>query len=251
MYPAESPEQLYKLISDFVKNKGCEGVLISGGANINGSIPFLNYLKAMKKIKDDFGIIIIIHSGLITNTLAEALIQINIDAVMLDVIGDDETIHQVYHLNKSIENYEESLKNLSDFKIPFVPHVLFGLDYGKIKGELLALKMIKKYKPQALVLVALMPLEGTPMRNIKPVSPKILARYFTLARLMFPKIPVMLGCGRPKGDHKVETDILAVQSGINGIAYPSQEAANYSIKHSFELKFSELCCSLVYREIIK
>lgn len=251
MHPAETPEQLYEFVSEYVNYKGCEGILISGGANINGSVPFIKYIDIIKKIKDEFGITIILHSGLITKKFTEALSKIDIDAVMLDVIGSNETIHRVYHLNKNVENYAESLRYLVNYKIPFVPHVLLGLDYGTIKGEIYALELIKKNMPLALVIIALMPLEGTPMEHVKPVSPKMIARFITLARFMFPDIPVMLGCARPIGNHKVQTDILAIQSGINGIAYPCQEAADFAIKNGYDLKFSELCCSLVYREIIK
>ncbi|MHA1300999.1 MAG: radical SAM protein [Candidatus Helarchaeota archaeon] len=251
MYPAETPEQLYKIVRDFVKDKGCEGILISGGAKIDGSVPFLPFIDVIKRIKDELGITIIIHTGIITKELAKALSDVNIDAVMLDIIGHNETIQQVYHLKKSVDDYENSLKNLVNYKIPFVPHILLGLDYGKIRGEFYALKLIKQYKPLALVIISLMPFEGTPMEHIEPVSPEKIARFITSARFLFPDIPIMLGCARPKGDHKIKTDILAIQSGINGIAYPCQDAADFAIENGFDLKFSDLCCSLVYREIGK
>ncbi len=251
MYPAETPEELYDLVKDFVKNKGCEGILISGGATLDGSVPVLQFLDIFKKIKEDFGITVIIHSGLITKELAEGLSRIKIDAVMLDIIGHDETIQKIYHLKRNVEHFEESLKYLHKYNIPFVPHVILGLHYGKIKGERAALELIKKYEPSALVLVILMPLEGTPMEKIEPISPKKVVRFITLARFLFPQIPVMLGCARPKGDHKVETDILAIQSGINGIAYPCQEAVDFAIERGYKLHFSGLCCSLIYRDIIK
>ncbi|MFX1296448.1 MAG: radical SAM protein [Promethearchaeota archaeon] len=249
MYPAETPKKLYELVKNFVINKGCEGILISGGATLDGSVPFLNFINTIKKIKDEFGIIVIIHSGLILRKLAEEFSKLEIDAVMLDIIGHNETIHQIYHLKKNVEHFAESLKYLDEFQIPFVPHVILGLDYGKIKGELSALKLIKQYNPDALVIVILMPLKGTPMEQVKPISPKKLAKFVTLARFMFPEIPVMLGCARPKGDHKVETDILAIQSGINGIAYPCQEAVDFALINGYKVRFSELCCSLIYREI--
>ena len=249
MYPAETPEALNAIVKDFVENKGCEGVLLSGGATLEGAVPFTKFIETIKKIKEKFGITLIIHSGLITKEFAEALSKANVDAVMLDVIGHNETIQKIYHLRKNVNHFAQSLKYLAEYAIPFVPHVILGLDYGEIKGEVAALELIKQYNPDALVLVVLMPLEGTPMANVKPVPPKKLARLITLARLMFPKIPVMLGCARPKGDHKVETDVIAIQSGINGIAYPCQEAVDYALENNYELIFSELCCSLVYRDI--
>lgn len=251
MYAAETPEKLYALVKDFVENKGCEGILISGGAKLDGYVPFMDFIEVFKKIKEDFGITLIIHSGLITQELAVALATIKIDAVMLDIIGHDETIQEIYHLQKNVEHFEQSLKFLHQYNIPFVPHVILGLHYGKIKGEYAALELIKRYNPAAVVLVVLMPLEDTPMEHVDPVSPKDVGKFITLARLMFPDIPVMLGCARPKGDHKVETDILAIQSGIDGIAYPCQEAVDFAIQEGYQVNFSELCCSLIYREIVK
>ncbi len=251
MYPAENPEKLYNLVNDFVKNKNTKGILISGGAQLDGTVPFSKFVDIIKKIKLDFGIKVIIHSGLITRDLAEKFSKINIDAVMLDIIGHDETIHQIYHLRKNVEHFADSLMYLNKYRIPFVPHVILGLDYGKIKGEISALELIRRYNPNALVLVVLMQIEGTPMENIQSISPKTIARFITLARIMFPDIPLMLGCARPKGDHKVETDIMAIQSGINGIAYPSQEAIDFALEKGYPIRFSELCCSLIYQEIMK
>ncbi|MHA1268963.1 MAG: radical SAM protein [Candidatus Helarchaeota archaeon] len=249
MYPAESPAKLYSLVKDFVLNKNCNGILISGGSSLNGSVPFLNYIPTINTIKSEFDITVILHSGLITHDLALALSKVNIDAVLLDIIGHDDTIHRIYHLNKNVSHFANSLRLLSSFNIPFVPHIILGLDYGEFKGELNALKLIKNYNPNALVLVVLMPLDDTPMSLTNPASPDKLARYFTLARFMFPNIPILLGCARPKGDHKVKTDILAIQSGINGIAYPSQEAVDFALENGFSIQFSNLCCSLIFHHL--
>ncbi|MHA1264926.1 MAG: radical SAM protein [Candidatus Helarchaeota archaeon] len=250
MYPAETPDKLYNLVKHFVEDKNCRGVLLSGGATIQGMVPFLPFLDSIKKIKQDFQITVIIHSGLISEEFAKALADSQIDAVMLDIIGHEDTIHEIYHLRKNIQHFADSLRFLDKYQIPFVPHVILGLHYGELKGERTALELIKKYHPVALVLIVLMPLEGTPMEQIEPLSPQKIGRYVTLARLLFPDIPLMLGCARPKGDHKVETDIIAIKSGVNGIAYPSQEAVDYAIENGYKIQFSELCCSLVYKHVI-
>ncbi|MHA1648613.1 MAG: radical SAM protein [Candidatus Helarchaeota archaeon] len=249
MYPAESPEELYSLVESLVKNKGCEGILVSGGSTRDGAVPLLQFLEVFRKIKERFDITIIVHTGLVTEELAKSFSDISIDAVMLDIIGDNETIHRIYHLKKNIDHFEASLKYLNSFKIPFVPHVILGLHYGKIKGELSALKLIQPFKPSALVLLVLMPLEGTPMEHVQPISPSQFARFATIARFMFPTVPIMLGCARPKGDHKIKTDIMAIRSGLNGIAYPCQEAVDYALKKGYTIKFSELCCALIYQDL--
>ena len=59
---------------------------------------------------------------------------------------------------------------------------------------------------------------------------------------------IVLGCIRPGGKHKSETDILAIKAGVNGIAYPSEEGYNYAKNIGLNIRFSEECCSLIYRE---
>jgi len=250
MYSIEEPSNLFKFVKNMVENKKCTGVLISGGSNLDGMVPLENYIDEIKKIKDNLGINIVIHTGLVNEKMVKLLSKINIDAVMLDIIGDNETITKVYHLKKTVNDYELSLKYLNKYNVPFVPHIVIGLDYGQIKGELNALKMIRKYKPNALVFVIITPIENTQMTNIIPPEPKDISRILVIGRLLFPDIPLMLGCERPKGDHKVSTDILAIESGINGIAFPSEESIEYAIKQNFKLKFYETCCSLIYKDII-
>jgi len=249
MFKAESPEYLNKIVRDLVINRGCEGILISGGSRIDGTVPFLDFIDVIKNIKDELGITIILHSGLVSEEIARLLAETGIDAVMLDIIGHNATIKQIYHLNRKIEDFEQSLQNLNNYKIPFVPHIILGLHYGKILGELDALRMIKKYNPASLVLLVLMPFENTPMENVKPIPPHKFARFAVISRFMFPKIPILLGCARPVGDHKLETDIFALKSGLNGIAFPCQEAIEYAMKKGYQINFSETCCSLIYKHI--
>ena len=47
-----------------------------------------------------------------------------------------------YSGGPEVEDYDRSLRALNDSGIPFVPHVLVGLHYGKLRGEFQALKMI-------------------------------------------------------------------------------------------------------------
>ena len=153
-------------------------------------------------------------------------------------------------LNAKIENYEESLKVLHESGIPLVPHVLVGLHYGKIKGEFKSLEMIAKYSPSALVIIAFTPIPRTPMENVKPPSPQDIVRVLIAARHMFPFTPITLGCMRPKGEHRVKTDILAIKAGVNGIAFPVEEAINLANSMNMEVKFLPICCSQIFEGLL-
>ncbi len=65
-----------------------------------------------------------------------------------------------------------------------------------------------------------------------------------------PNTPVILGCARPGGEHKSETDILAIRAGVSGIAYPSEEGYNFAKKAGLNIKFSKECCALTYKALV-
>jgi len=162
---------------------------------------------------------------------------------MLDIIGSDETIQEICKMDACVKDYEKSMKFLQDFQVPFAPHILVGLNYGKIKGEFKAIEIISKYRPSAVILIAFMPIIGTQMEKNKPPIPEDIIRILILTRLKLPNIPIMLGCARPLGEHRVKTDILAIKAGVNGIAFPSIEAIHLAKDMGLKISFSPICCS--------
>jgi uncharacterized radical SAM superfamily protein len=132
--------------------------------------------------------------------------------------------------------------------LAFVPHVIVGLDEGKLKGELHALNMIASAKPSALVVIAFMPIHGTEMAKVKPPTPADIAKVTATARLMLPKTPLVLGCVRPKGKHRAKTDVLALKAGADAIAFPSEEAVKYAEQQGYTLSFSQFCCAQIYAD---
>ena len=250
MIPAQTPNELIQVCHD-IKKKGGIGCLISGGCLPDGSVPIYRFIDALAEIKDKLGLKIVTHTGLIDLLTVQRLKEAGVDAVLIDIIGSDDTIKEIYHLNASTRDYEESLEALSKSKIPFVPHVLVGLHYGNIIGELNALKMIAKFSPSALILIAFFPLKDTLMENVKPPSPESIIEVLVQARFMMPKVPLVLGCARPKGKHRDKTDSLAVETGVNAIAFPSKEAIKQAEFMGLEATFSPLCCSQIYEDITK
>lgn len=250
MHSATMPEKLFALCSR-LKEEGALGCLISGGCLPNGSVPLENFVDAIGRIKRILGLTVFVHTGIIDSSLAKRFKEAGVDAALIDIIGSDETIKEIYNLNVITKDYENSLKALSEAGIAFVPHVIVGLHYGRLKGELNALNMISKYKPSALVIIAFMPIRGTEMEKVEPPKPIIIARVIAATRLMFPETPVVLGCMRPKGLHRKETDILAIKAGVDAIAFPEEEAVKFAEKIGREKVFSSFCCSQIYLDISK
>jgi hypothetical protein len=166
--------------------------------------------------------------------------------VLIDIIGSDDTIKEIYKLDVTVKNYETSLQALSDSKINYIPHIIVGLHYGKLKGEVTALKMIAKYKPSALVIIALTPLRDTLMKGINPPTPQDIAKILATARILLPDTPIALGCMRPTGKHRIETDKLALVSGVNAIAFPDESVIDYAKVSGFDVEFLKVCCSQIY-----
>jgi uncharacterized radical SAM superfamily protein len=243
MIPATTPDALWNVFND-IKEKGGSGCLISGGATPLGDTPIMDFIPMIKKGKDELGLDIVVHTGVVYPETAQALGEAGIDGAMLDIIGSDETLRQIYHLDKSVEIFDESMTHLENYGVPYMPHIIAGLHYGELIGEAKAIKMIAKHEPNSVVVVAFMPLDHTPMHDVTPASPIDIARVIIATRLAIPKKPLILGCARPLGAHRRQTDKLAI---VNGIAYPSDEGYEYAEEKGFKLSFANQCCSLIER----
>jgi len=248
MFPAPTPEKLVDICTN-LKGKGALGCLISGGCLPDGSVPLHRFMAALAKIKHELGLTVVVHTGITDFSITKKLKEAGVDAALIDIIGSDETIREIYQLNVRVEDYDKSLRALHEAKVPVVPHVLVGLHYGKLKGELHALEMISRYKPSAVIIIALMPIHGTPMEYVNPPSPEDITKVLVAAKLMMPETPLVLGCMRPKGEHRIKTDRLAIKSGVHAIAFPTNEAVQLVEAMGLEIAFSSLCCSQIFEDI--
>jgi len=241
MRPTLTPEELIRRCKENLK-EGLGGVLISGGCNRHGRVPLEGFFDAMGYLRRELGLKVFVHSGLVDESQAMGLHEAQVDAVLLDVIGSDQTIREIYHLEATTLDYEASLHNLSRFNVPIMPHIVLGLQYGRLEGEGKALEMVSHYKLKALVLVILTPLLGTPMEGVKPPSLRDVQNFFTEAKRRLSQTPVILGCARPMGQYKQEVDRLAVEAGLDGIAFPAEGIVSYAMNRGREVSFIESCC---------
>lgn len=250
MLPALTPKELFDLCAR-LKDEGAVGCLISGGCLPDGSVPIDEFVDAIAEVKKKLGLTVVTHTGVIDFSTARQLKEAGVDAALIDIIGSDETISEVYHLDVSVDDYDRSLRAFHESGIPFVPHVLVGLHYGKLKGELEALKMISRHSPSALITIAFMPIHGTPMEKVSPPEPEDIVKVLASAKILMPETPMVLGCMRPKGEHRKRTDVLAVGAGVDAIAFPAEEAIKLAESMNLELSFSSLCCSQIFEDILQ
>ena len=202
----------------------------------------------MGRIKRELSLTVFVHTGILNLETALSLKDAEIDAALIDVIGSKETIKKTYNLNVTLKNYADSLKALDKSGLNFVPHVIVGLNEGKLDGELEALQMISRVKPSALVIIAFMPIHGTAMAKTSPPKPLDIAKVVSVARLMFPETPLILGCMRPKGAMRSETDVLALKAGVDAVAFPSEDAVKYAESKGGTISFSSYCCAQMFMD---
>jgi len=250
MHPALSPQELFEL-GVKLKQNGAKGCLVSGGCLADGSVPLKGFLPVLGRFKRELGLTVFVHTGIINSETAVALKETGIDAALVDVIGSAETVRKIYNLNVNVQDYCDSLEALQNAKLNFVPHVIVGLNGGELDGEMQALQMIQQVKPSAIVIIAFMPIHDTAMAKTPPPKPADIAKVVSMARLMFPHTPLVLGCMRPKGLERIETDVLVLRAGIDAVAFPSEAAVEYARGRGYEIIFSPYCCAQMYVDAAK
>ncbi len=243
MIPATSSKRIMR-VADNLQQMGSNGILISGGANLRGEVPLLPIIDGIKYAKD-LGLKVVVHTGLLNEETAKALKKAGVDRVLIDVIADESTIKSVYHLDMVPQDYGLALQIAKDAGLILAPHIVVGLHYGEIKGEYKALEMIKKVDPHALVIVILTPQTGTVMENVDFPDINQVTEILAYTRITFPHIPVNLGCARPHGLYKRELEKIAVDCGVDGMAYPDESTFLYVEKKGLTYTVSEECCSLI------
>jgi uncharacterized radical SAM superfamily protein len=245
MIPAEDPEIFLQVVHR-LRCQGAHGILVSGGADRNGEVPLERFIPEIRAIKEmDPQFKIIVHTGLIQRQTARELKKAHIDQILIDVIGDDETIREVYHLNKRVEDYEETLRLLKDMGHRLAPHIIIGHHFGEIKGEWRALEMITRIGVETLVLVVIKSLHPDGKSLMKIPRPEDTSKISAIARILNPEMPIRMGCIRPAHPWKTEMEKGAIDSGVNTVAYPLQGTIDYAKEIGLQTRFVEMCCSLI------
>jgi len=245
MVSVRADQDLFALAAR-LHEQGSEGLLVSGGSTRTGGVPLLPHLRHIPRIRAELGMKVIVHSGVVSPQLAAGLAEAGVDGVMLDIIGADETLRDVYHLDLTVADMDRSLRLLSDQGLRIIPHIVLGLHYGQFLGEHRALEMLTSYPVSTLILVVLVPLVGTPMAHIPPPPVDQVTDFFGTARLAAPATTINLGCARPLGAAKTELDQAAIDLGLNGIAYPADGAISYARSRGLTPRLYEYCCSLTW-----
>ncbi len=244
MIPAADPETFSDAV-DRLRLKGAHGILVSGGANLNGEVPLERFIPSLKSLKEkNPQFRVIVHTGLIRREIAEKLKDAAVDQILIDVIGDVDTIREVYHLDRSVEDYEETLWMLKEMGHRLAPHIIIGHHFGEIRGEWRALEMVTRVAVETIVLVILKNLRPEGENLFKVPPPEDISKIAAIARILNPGTPIRMGCIRPAHPSKAAMERGVIDSGINTVAYPLQGTMDYAKGIGLETKIMQMCCSL-------
>jgi len=230
-------------ITDWQKSLGQDitSCLISGGCDRNGKVPLLKHLPLIKEIRRSSRRTNI-HVGLLDPPEIEEVCQAA-DVISFDFVGDNETIREVYGLQKTVEDYISVYSSLRS-RAAVLPHICIGLRGGRISGEYRALELLREIGVSGLVFIVFAPTHGTAFADREPPPLEDVAHILCRARMDFPDVPIHLGCMRPKGRYRNELDRLALRCGVNKIVQPTPGAIALAQELNLRIKRGEECCVL-------
>jgi uncharacterized radical SAM superfamily protein len=223
--------------SDLGKYSSC---LVSGGCDRSGKVPLGSSWQLLMKLKRERKMNL--HVGLISAEEAARLPEV-CDVVSFDFVGDDDTIHEVYGLNKTVADYLECYRILRKH-VQVLPHICIGLKGGEIKGEYQALELLQREAVDGLVFIVFSPTKNTRYADRTPPPLAEAVKIIATARKMFPDKPIHLGCMRPKGQYRVKLDFWAVKCGINKLVVPTSYARQAAMDLGLKIFTGQECCVL-------
>lgn len=217
-----------------------QSLLISGGCTNEGNVPLREHLTKLAALKGErrFNL----HVGLVSEEDVKGIAKIA-DKISFDFVGDDETIHEVFGLQRTVEDYVASYERLRK-QCKVVPHICIGLHGGEIRGEYKALELLYNLGLDELTFIIFTPTKKTRYANHQPPAIEDVLAVMVAARKKFPKVPIHLGCMRPGGRYRKELDPWAVRAGVNSIVTPTMEAVRLAADLGLLPIKREECCAL-------
>lgn len=219
---------------------GSTSCLISGGCDPLGRVPVLAHVDHVRAWRQ--GRTMNWHVGFVSEAEMESIAPL-VDVVSFDFVGDDATIHEVYGIDRTVDDYIETYRLLRRHS-PTLPHVTIGLRGGALGHEMPAFELLQELGVDGLVLLVLIPTPGTHYANRQPPAVTAVAEILAEARLRFPDAPLYLGCMRPKGRYRSQLDPLAVRAGINVIVSPTRSAQQQAADLGLTALQIRECCVL-------
>ena len=257
MSAAADSKKLVELVEKYInrtrnnsKNTGngsLKGILISGGFDLEGKLPVGNILSGARELKSKYPFLTIyIHTGFLDEYEAAALKNSGVDAVLVNLIGSQKAIREVYNLkDRTYGDYLNTIRLLKDHGLKVSPHIIIGLENGKLSDEFRTVKDALALGVDSLVFVIL----KKASRNVDFTSSKVphndIIRLVKYARGLSGDVLLSFGCAKPPGKNRHLLEIELIKAGIDSMAFPADETIRFAIENKIAHTFIEKCCAIL------
>ena len=233
MIPVSGSDDFFDLAQS-LKEKGCTGLLLSGGCDSNGCVPVSGYSEAVSKVSSD--LLINVHAGFITADEARRLADSGISCFSVDIHQDKGEMMTVLHLDRDPKDYSELLDILIGTGVRVVPHLTVGFGYNDLalSADLVASKGLKD-----VVLLSMVPTEGT-MVDESVISEDAVMDAVSI--LQEKGLDVILGCMRDRSLRGLER--RCIEAGIKRLANPSAETLRWAEENGYRVEKKRMCCCI-------
>lgn len=222
-----------------IQESSAASFLISGGC-LDGTVPIGQHIGQLKALKQ--GRRYNLHVGLIDEAEIAEIAEIA-DCISFDFVGDDETIREVFGIQRTVSDYVHCYKQLRQ-QVKVMPHICIGLHGGEIRGEYRAVELLRELGMDGLTFIIFTPTRGTRYADCLPPNMEEVVKLLKWARQTCPLMPIHLGCMRPGGRYRSEIDQWAVKIGIDTIVNPTPKAVALAKELGMSILRKEECCVL-------
>ncbi len=257
MSPAGDSKKLVELVEKYIKRTGSsskntgngslKGMLISGGFDSDGKLPVNNILPGVRELKSKYPFLTIyIHTGFLNGDEAASLKNSGVDAVLVNLIGSQKAIREVYNLkDRTYGDYLDTIKLLKGFELKVSPHIIIGLEDGKLSDEFRTVKDALALGVDSLVFIVL----KKASRNAGFISSKVphdeIIRLVKYARGLSGDVLLSFGCAKPSGRSRSLLEIGLIKAGIDSMAFPAEETIRFAVENKIAHTFVEKCCAIL------
>lgn len=231
MAPIQKPDELNDLAQSLIESGG-EGILISGGCDINGTVPLMGHIGIISKISDR--LCVNVHPGFITRNEAEEMVRAGVSYFSVDVHQNEGEIRSILHLEHTAEDYARLIDDIQSAGGKVVPHITVGFGFDDLirSGQLLVRKGIKE-----VVLLSMVPTPGTDIEDSVITEDAVMEAVRILSDM---GLEITLGCMRDRSLRGLE--IRCVEAGIVRIANPSLETLKWAEGAGYSVMIKNTCC---------
>jgi uncharacterized radical SAM superfamily protein len=232
MIDVRGTPDVFRVVNDLAA-AGAEGLLVSGGCDVYGSVPVVKEADAIRHAADN-GLRVNVHAGFIGKGDAERLVKAGVGAFSVDVHQDPDIIRNILHLEVEEDAYSELLDNIIGAGGRPVAHLTVGLGREDLVRSA---ELIRDKGLDEAVLIALVPTKGTITENSLVTEDEILE---AVREVMGMGLKVTLGCMRPRVHRDLERKCIAM--GVRRIANPTRETVRWAKENGMRVIEMMTCC---------